>query len=32
MAFAGLPAAKDRADIIAYLKSNKWGESRQWRI
>ena len=24
MAFAGLANAKDRADVIAYLKSNAW--------
>ena len=24
MAFAGLANAKDRADVIAYLKSNSW--------
>ena len=23
MAFAGVPAAKDRADLIAYLQANK---------
>jgi len=24
MAFAGLPNAKDRGDVIAYLKASKW--------
>ena len=31
MAFAGVPNAKDRADIIAYLKEQKW-ETELWRI
>ena len=24
MAFAGIPSAKDRGDVIAYLKSQSW--------
>jgi hypothetical protein len=24
MAFAGIPNAKDRADVVAYLKEAKW--------
>lgn len=29
MAFAGLANAKDRADVIAYLKSNSWEENKE---
>ena len=25
MAFAGVPNAKDRGDLVAYLKEAKWG-------
>ena len=30
MAFAGLANAKDRADVIAYLKANAWECNEIW--
>jgi hypothetical protein len=28
MAFAGIPNAKDRGDVIAYLKESKWARQK----
>ena len=30
MAFAGIANAKDRGDLISYLKSQKWAWSQYW--
>jgi cytochrome c2 len=31
MAFAGIANAKDRGDVIAYLKANAWSTRREQR-